>query len=148
MAAILQIEPLIGGLPPDLVTMREEARAENHRFLERLVSDWASGSTMFDGDGEALLAAWLDDVMAGIGGITLDPVVSGALRMRRFYVRSIFRGRGIGRALVGSLLEQPRRAGQVVFVNEGEGSGAFWEALGFVVDRRDGHTHVLLNSRD
>ena len=98
----------------------------------------------FDRDGEALVGARVDDVLAGIGGLTLDPVVSGALRMRRFYVRPSFRKHGIGRKLVGTLLEYPRRSGQVVVVNASGGSPAFWEKLEFAPDMRDGHTHILL----
>ena len=62
--------------------------------------------------------------------------------MRRFYVRPSFRKHGIGRKLVGILLEYPRR-GQVVVVNASRGSQAFWEKLGFAPDVRDGHTHIL-----
>jgi GNAT superfamily N-acetyltransferase len=119
--------------------MRVEACTEGYRFMERLATDWEAGVTRFDRDGEALVGARVDDVLAGIGGLTLDPVVSGALRMRRFYVRPSFRKHGIGRKLVGTLLEYPRR-GQAVVVR---GSQAFWEKLGFAPDLRDGHTHIL-----
>jgi len=41
----------------------------------------------FDRHGEALLAARVTGVLAGIGGLTIEPVLAGALHMRRFYVR-------------------------------------------------------------
>jgi len=84
-------------------------RAEGFRFVERLAKDWKAGVTRFDRDGEALVGARVDEVLAGIGRLTVDPVVSGALRMRRFYVRPSFREHGIGRKLVGTLLEYPKR---------------------------------------
>ena len=84
-------------------------RAEGFRFVERLATAWKAGVTRFDRDGEALVGARVDEVLAGIGRLTVDPVVSGALRMRRFYVRPSFREHGIGRKLVGTLLEYPRR---------------------------------------
>ena len=84
----------------------------------------------------------VDGTLAGIGGLTIEPVVSNALRMRRFYVRPTFRRSGIGRELVLSLLTRVR-LGQVVTVNTAQHSGSFWEAMGFTPDKRDGHTHVL-----
>ena len=36
-------------------------------------------------------------VLAGVGGLTIEPVVPGALRLRRFYVRPSFRRAGVGR---------------------------------------------------
>jgi hypothetical protein len=81
------------------------ARAEGHNFLDRLANDWASGAIRFDRYGEALLAAYSDDILASIGGITVDRVAPDALRMRRFYVRSAFRRAGIGREIAHALLE-------------------------------------------
>jgi GNAT superfamily N-acetyltransferase len=113
------------------------------RLVERLAMDWEAGTTRFDREGEVLLGARVDEILAGIGGRTLDPVVSGALRMRRFYVRPAFRKNGIGRWLAEALLEDASRIGKVVVVNAGQGSAAFWEALGFVPDPSEGHTHIL-----
>ena len=123
--------------------MRAEARREGFRFLERLASEWETSASRFNHLGEVLLAACMADVLAGIGGLTLDPVVPGALRMRRFYVHPAFRRYGIGRRLAVALLEQPGTAGRSVTVNAGTaGAPVFWEALGFVPDRCDGHTHM------
>ena len=107
MTLIFRLEPVIQNLPSDFDVMRVEACTEGYRFVEQLATDWEAGVTRFDRDGEALVGARVDDVLAGIGGLTLDPVVSGALRMRRFYVRPSFRKHGIGRKLVGTLLEYP-----------------------------------------
>jgi GNAT superfamily N-acetyltransferase len=107
----------------------------------------ASGTTHFDRDGEALFAARLNGELAGIGGLTIEPVVPGALRMRRFYVRPRFRRCGVGRKLATALLEQAGRTGRLVTVNAAAGSILFWEALGFEPDMREGHTHVLNSER-
>jgi len=123
--------------------VQAESRAEGYRSLERLAADWAASVTRFDRAGEALLAAYSNGVLAGIGGLTIDPVVPDALRMRRFYVRAGYRRSGIGRALATALLEHPRSAGRLVTVNAATGSTPFWESLGFAPDRRDGHTHTL-----
>jgi GNAT superfamily N-acetyltransferase len=129
-------------LPAGFDALRTEARAEGYLFVERLATDWLSGAARFHRAGEALLAARVNGVLAGIGGLTVEPIVPGALRMRRFYVRLAYRRSGIGRKLASALLERTRSAGGLVTVNAAPASAAFWESLGFAPDARDGHTHI------
>jgi len=110
--------------------------------VERLAVDWEAGRTRFDRPGEALLAARLNGGLAGIGGLTIEPVVPGALRMRRFYVRPAFRRIGVGRQSVTALLAG-LDGDRTITVNAPPASIAFWEALGFNPDPRDEHTHIL-----
>ena len=138
----MRLEAVADKLPADFEIMRWEARAEGYAFLDRLANDWASGAIRFDRPGEALLAAYSDDVLAAIGGITIDPVLPDALRMRRFYVRSAFRRAGIGREIAQVLLERTFRSVRVVTLNAAVDSVPFWEALGFVPEARHGHTHI------
>ena len=140
---LLELEPVTGDLPAGFETLRAEALAEGFRQVERLAAEWASRTTRFDREGEALLAARLNGVLAGIGGLTIEPVVPGALRMRRFYVRPRFRRCGVGRKLATALLERRGQTGRLITVNAAAGSIPFWEALGFKPDMREGHTHVL-----
>ena len=137
-----RLQPVIEELPAGFDALRTEAPAEGYRFVERLATDWMSGTIRFDRKGEALLAARVNGVLAGIGGLTIDPVVPQATRMRRFYVRRAYRRNGIGRKLATALLERARGAGRLVTVNAAPASTAFWESLGFVPDAREGHTHV------
>ena len=129
-------------LPAGFEALRREARAEGYRFVERLVAEWDAGKNRFDHAGEILLALRVADELAGIGGLTIDPVLAEALRMRRFYIRPQFRRRGLGRVLAERLLD--RALGRAVTVNAGAGSERFWEALGFRADPADGHSHVLV----
>jgi GNAT superfamily N-acetyltransferase len=76
-------------------------------------------------------------VLAGIGGVTVDPVIPEALRMRRFYIRERFRRHGIGQQLALALLAQPVGRDGPVTVNAAAGSAPFWEALGFIRDAPD-----------
>jgi GNAT superfamily N-acetyltransferase len=138
----MRFQRVVNELPADFKAMRREARAEGHQFLDRLASDWASGTMRFDRPGEALLAAYSDDVLAAIGGITIDPIVPDALRMRRFYVRPAFRRTGIGREIALALLEGALQRVRVVTLNAAEKSVPFWKALGFVPEARDGYTHI------
>jgi GNAT superfamily N-acetyltransferase len=87
-----------------------------------------------------LLAAYDGDELAGIGGITLETALPGALRMRRFYIALAHRRTGIGRTLALALFEGAR--GRIITANAAAGSQAFWESFGFVPDRRDGRTHI------
>jgi GNAT superfamily N-acetyltransferase len=141
------LKPVIDCLPVGLDDVRAEASAEGYQFVERLTNDWEADAARFRRDGEALFGAYVSRTLAAIGGITLDPFLADALRMRRFYVRRSFRGQGIGRRLVDALLENSWRAGRIVVVNAASGSSPFWEAAGFVPDARNGHTHILLPSR-
>jgi hypothetical protein len=79
-----QFERVVDHLPAGFDALRLEARTEGFRQVERLAIDWEACTTRFDRGGEALLAARVNGVLAGIGGLTIEPVVPDALRMRRF----------------------------------------------------------------
>ena len=129
-------------LPAGFDALRAEARAEGYLFVERLAADWQARRMRFDREGEALLAAHITGVLVGIGGLTIEPVLLGALRMRRFYVRPPFRRAGIGRKLATALLERARSTTWIVTVNAGPTSFSFWDSLGFVSEIGGGHTHL------
>ena len=140
----VRLELVVEALPAEFDRLRAESVAEGHRFLERLANDWASGIMRFDRHGELLLAAYSDGGMLfGIGGITIDPEIPGALRMRRFYVRSAFRRRGIGHVIAEALLQNALKNVDIVTLNAEPASFRFWESLGFVPDQQAGHSHVL-----
>jgi len=136
----MRLERVVGSLPAGFAGFQAEARAGGHSMLDTLAAEWSSGAMRFVRPGEMLLAAYVDDVLAGIGGLTQEPAIPGALRMRRFYVAFAYRRCGIARALVDALLRQALT--KTITCNAAAGSEAFWEALGFVPDRRDGRTHI------
>ena len=140
---MIRLERVIDVLPAGFEAMRSEAQAEGHGMLDTLAAEWDSGKTRFDRHGEALVAAYSSRALAGIGGLTLEPAMSGAFRMRRFYVRAAFRRYGIARQLALALLQGIADANPAVTCNAAAGSEPFWEALGFAPDRRDGRTHIL-----
>ena len=135
--------PVVERLPAGFDVLRQNARAEGHRIMDRLADDWASGAQRFDAAGEALLAALVASELAGVGGITADPMMPEALRMRRFYVRAACRRHGVGRRLAETLIASVP-AGVHLVVNAGtQQAASFWEALGFLADQRNGRTHTL-----
>jgi GNAT superfamily N-acetyltransferase len=82
-------------------------------------------------------------MLVGVGGITVDPEIPEALRMRRFYIRPAFRRTGIGRAIAETLLERTIRKVDIITLNAAPASFRFWDSLGFVPDRQAGQSHVL-----
>jgi GNAT superfamily N-acetyltransferase len=135
--------PVLTELPAGFDVLRRDARDEGHTNMERLAADWASGANRFVASGEALLAAFVARDLAGIGGMTVDPACSGALRLRRFYVRPRYRRAGVGRCLAHALIDRARTLTNRLVLNaETERAKRFWEALGFVKEQRDGHSHV------
>jgi GNAT superfamily N-acetyltransferase len=143
MAADVALVRIGAVLPDGFDALCAEARAEGYGMLDRLAHDWASGADRYAHEGEALLAAYCDGFLAGIGGLTHDPNVTDALRMRRFYVGMRFRRLGIARRLAEALLALPRGDRPLVTVNAGTPDApAFWQALGFVRAAGGGHSHI------
>ncbi|MBB4291857.1 GNAT superfamily N-acetyltransferase [Rhizobium leguminosarum] len=131
-------------LPREIADLESAARQEGYRHITRLVDEWAAGDIRFERDGERLLSAYVGEALAGIGGMTVQGAMSGALRMRRFYISPAMRRRGIGRMLAPALLEHARSSCSIVTVHAGnDGAAKFWESLGFPANGRDGHTHRL-----
>jgi len=95
-------------LPQQIADLESEARQEGYRHITRLIDEWSAGDVRFEGNGERLLGAYVDAVLAGVGGMTVEAAMSGALRMRRFYISPAMRGRGIGRMLALALLDHAR----------------------------------------
>ncbi|EJZ21048.1 GNAT family N-acetyltransferase, partial [Rhizobium sp. Pop5] len=95
-------------LPAEIADLASEARREDYLHITRLIDEWAVGAVRFERDGERLLAAYVGGALAGIGGMTVETAMPGALRMRRFYIRRPMRRRGIGRMLVLALLDHAR----------------------------------------
>jgi GNAT superfamily N-acetyltransferase len=139
----IRLERVVDALPAGFAAMRDEARAEGFGMLDVLAGDWEAEAVLFDRDGEALFAGYVDEVFAGIGGMTQDPHSSGVLRMRWFYVRAAYRRLGVARAIATALLARPEIAGRTITVNSTPGSEAFWESLGFVPAPRERQTHLL-----
>ncbi|MBB4238753.1 GNAT family N-acetyltransferase [Rhizobium esperanzae] len=131
-------------LPDDIADLESEARREGYSHIARLIDDWSAGAVRFERDGERLLGAYVDEAIVGVGGVTIEAAMPGALRMRRFYISPTMRGRGIGRMLALALLDHARSCCSIVTVHAGNADAAkFWESLGFQATGPDGHTHRL-----
>lgn len=138
-----RIEAIREHLPKAIEVLRQEAALEGYKFIDRLVAEWNGQAFRFDREHELLLGAWDDTDLAGIGGITHDPELPGSLRMRRFYVRKCYRGRGIANVLATRLLTLNDSNAKPIYVNAGyPQASSFWESVGFVKHPHAGHTHA------
>src|SRR6202795_4742571 len=101
MIAICKIELPI----PGIERLQQEACDEGYDFIETLVEDWATGTNRFDAPGETLCGSLDQGLLVAVGGLNCDPFAGrpDMGRIRRVYVRSAWRNRGIGRALGAAL---------------------------------------------
>lgn len=133
----------VTGALPDLSSLAEAAQADGLHVIDRVIGAWADGSERFDAPGECLLAAMADDRAVAIGGITRDPYLPAALRMRRFFTHPAWRGQGIARRMAERMIGAVPLHVPVTLRAGSADAGAFWERLGFIAENGRGHTHVL-----
>ena len=130
-------------LPAGFELLRHAAEGEAFDMLSTLATEWTNGTSRFDRNGEALVAVMDGDILVGMCGIQHDPYLPDALRMTRFYVRPSYRRRRVGWQIAAALLERPESQGRTITLQAPHSEAArFWEALGFMRDERDGHTHI------
>lgn len=132
-------------LPPQMANLEKEAVAEGFRFLTRLISEWNSGTNRFDAPGEALMAAYLNQRLVGIAGLSVDPFTHERTgRLRRVYVAPASRGQQVGRRLVNALLAHAALHFESVrlYTDTSEGS-AFYLRCGFTRTDDAHATHIV-----
>jgi GNAT superfamily N-acetyltransferase len=131
---------------PGVEQMQAEARGEGYKFLETLVSEWVSGENRFDAAGEILCGHVDQGLLVAVGGLNCDPYVGDPKvgRLRRIYVRQGWRNRGIGGALVDTLLSVARQNFSNVRLRAENASAArLYERKGFVLIASPSATHTL-----
>ncbi|WP_457363768.1 GNAT family N-acetyltransferase [Pseudomonas sp. TE3610] len=109
------------------------------------MSEWQSGENRFDAPGECLMAAYVNQQLAGIGGLSIDPYTeAGTGRLRRLYVAPVSRGRHVGQSLVSALLAHAALHFKTVrLYTDTSDASAFYVRCGFR-RQEDAHaTHVM-----
>jgi GNAT superfamily N-acetyltransferase len=132
---------------PGLERLRQEACDEGYDFLDTLVEEWASAANRFDGPGEVLCGYIDQGLLVAVGGLTLDPFAGrpDMGRIRRVYVKSAWRKRGIGRALVSALVDRARTRFSCVRLRaENALAARLYESMGFVPIESPDATHILV----
>jgi GNAT superfamily N-acetyltransferase len=118
---------------PAFAELVEESRQEGFWMLVRLADGWASGRNRFSRRGETVLAAWRRGELAGVCGLNVDPYVEKRRegRVRHLYVRPSHRRNGVGRLLVGQIIERAEKHFPMLNLRAPAEAFAFYEALGF-----------------
>jgi putative acetyltransferase len=138
--------PAISLWPVQLPQDWEQARAILFEYGESLGVDLsfqnferelADLPAVYSGEGEVFLLATVDDALAGCCALRalIDACEANACEMKRLYVRPAFRGFGLGRALVETLMQRAREAGYgTMFVDtlsDMEAARELYTSLGF-----------------
>lgn len=131
----------IAHLPPQILTLEKEAIGEGFRFLTRLIAEWHSRANRFDAPGECLMAAYLNQQLIGIGGLSVDPYAeNNTARLRRVYVAASSRGKHVGQTLVKALVEHAALRFEILRLSTDTSEGnAFYLHCGF---RRSDDVHA------
>lgn len=135
---------------PGLEQLRVEARQEGFLFIDRLWNEWRSGENRFDAPGERLCGCMDETVLIAIGGLSQDPFAghSDVGRIRRIYVRQAWRNKGIGKALLQSLIENARgHFGSLHLRTDNPIAARLYERIGFSRTSIPNATHVLIIDR-
>jgi GNAT superfamily N-acetyltransferase len=142
MIAIRRIE-----LPvPGMDGLRAEARAQGYDFLEALFEEWQSGENRFAAPGEALCGYFDEGLLTAVGGLNIDPFAGqpDIGRIRRVYVRSAWRNRGIGRSRVAMLVAEAQKSFRCVRLRaENANAARLYERIGFSPIDSPAATHIL-----
>jgi GNAT superfamily N-acetyltransferase len=142
MILIQKIELPITGLEE----LYAEAKRAGYDFIDTLVDEWASGVNRFEAPGEILCGHLDHGQLVAVGGLTIDPFTPepNTGRIRRVYVRSAWRNKGVGRALVSTLIAEARNSFRCVRLRaENESAARLYERMGFTPIDDPGATHTL-----
>jgi hypothetical protein len=131
----------------ELQPLLEESLAQDLKFVERLVNDYASGSNRFDQAGEAVFGVYAGGQLVAIGGLNRDPYLPGADtgRARHVYVLAAWRRRGVGRQLMQAIIDAARSHFRLLTLRTvNPEADAFYRAIGFCTEPAiDGATHHM-----
>ena len=143
MIAIQKIELPI----PGMESLQSEAHAEGYGFIQTLVEQWASAENRFDAPGEILCGHLDQGLLVAVGALNIDPFAGRTEigRIRKIYVRPAWRNKGVGRALVTTLIEQARTHFRCVRLRADNTNAArLYERIGFAPIASPDATHILL----
>lgn len=120
---------------PELLTvLAAEAVAEGHRMVGRLIDEWHAGENRFGKPGECAYVAMWDGRVRAVCGLNADPFAQDGRvgRVRRLYVSSALRRRGIGATLVRQIIRDATgQFRELRLRTHDPRAAAFYEAMGF-----------------
>ena len=128
------IERLSELLSESIDAMVAESEQAGYWFMRRLAEEWASGANRFDSAGEAFFAALIGGRVIGVCGLNVDPYTEaqGVGRVRHLYVLSAYRRLGVGRQLVGRVMEAARGRFDILRLStQNPAAAQLYERVGF-----------------
>lgn len=127
-----------------------ESIAQEHRMLLRFEENWRSGVNVFGRHGEIMLGAWIGETLAGVCGRNIDPYDPSprAGRVRHLYVAADNRREGVGRLLIGAILEDAATYFDYLNTNAPQPAFPFYERLGFKRLDQTYATHRIMLAQD
>jgi GNAT superfamily N-acetyltransferase len=134
---------------PGMEAMFADATSEGFDFVLALIEEWENGTNRFDGPGERLCGYREGDQIVAVGALTIDPFIAYVERpetgrIRRMFVRPAWRNRGIGRAIVETLIADARRGFRNVRLRaENDDAARLYERLSFVAIDDPDASHIL-----
>jgi GNAT superfamily N-acetyltransferase len=131
---------------PGMEQLQVEALQEGFLFIERLWKEWQNGKNRFTAPGEKLYGCRDHAALVAIGGLNRDPFDGrrGIGRIRRVYVRPAWRNKGIGEALLHTLVENARTSFTALHLRTDNPTAArLYERIGFSRILALHATHVL-----
>jgi ribosomal protein S18 acetylase RimI-like enzyme len=114
--------------------LASDADAIGCRMVSRLIEEWNDGINRFDQPGERVYCAVSAGRIYGMCGLNRDPFAGdpSIARVRRLYVDSTFRRRGIASQLLRQLMDDARVDFRALHLRTFDPIAiAFYEALGF-----------------
>lgn len=141
---------IVTELPPDIDRLQVAAASEGHDLVSRLVEEWLDGSNRFDLPGELLAEVRCDGSLCAIGGLNIDPYINdpGVGRIRHVFVDPAHRREGVGKLLIGFLVDHAREHFERVRLRTVREPGPpFYAALGFAVANEPDATHEVILER-
>jgi GNAT superfamily N-acetyltransferase len=132
---------------PGIERLRSEALAEGYDFVQTLTEQWASAENRFDAPGETLCGHLDQGLLVAVGALNIDPFAGqpDMGRIRKVYVRPAWRNRGVGRALVTTLVEEARKSFRSVRLRaENANAARLYESVGFTPIANLDASHILI----
>jgi len=141
---IFKLRPKTYAFQSQVAPLIYESLSLGFKFLERFVVQLPESADPFVGEGGVLFGVEQANRLVALGGVTRDPYLSGAGRVRHVYVLEEFRRIGVGTDLVKACIAFATDHYSLLRLRTDTQTGAFfYESLGFVNVTHESATHEM-----
>lgn len=136
----IQIRPVTNLTQMEIEPLVIASQDEGFDFIYKLAEEYINGINRFDKTDEMLLAAYDGATLVGICGLNCDQYLNQPEigRFRRFYVLPEYRGRGVGRKLLQTIIAEAKKHYKILTLRTSDNLSAIalYEAVGFSQEPR------------